>query len=221
MSNITQPLRDLTKTDSDFLWEESVHGAAFGKIKQMLSQAPILSYYEPALALTLQCDTSEGGLGACILQNDQPIAYASRALTDAEGRYAQIEKEMLAIIFGLERFNQYVYGRPVLVESDHKPLEMIHKKALQAAPKHLQRMLLRAQRYINIVYKKGQHMYIADTLSRAYLQGNDQHEAVEKELEMVHMADYLPISDGRLKEIQHNTESDDTLKTLKDVILQG
>ena len=82
--------------------------------------------------------------------------------------------------------------------------------------------ILRAQRYnIRIVYKKGQHMYIADTLSRAYLQGNDQREAVEKELETVHMADYLPFSDGRLKEIQRITESDDTLKTLKNVILQG
>ena len=174
-----------------------MHGAAFEKIKQMLSQAPVLSYYDPALALTLQCDASEGDIGACLLQNDQPFAYASRALTDAEGGYAQIEKEMLAIIFGLERFNQYVYGRPVLVGSDHKPLEMIHKKALQAGPKRLQRMLLRAQRYdINIVYKKG-HMYIADTLSRAYLQGNDQSEAVEKELETVHMAVYLPISDSK------------------------
>ena len=83
-------------------------------------------------------------------------------------------------------------------------------------------MILGAQRNdINIVYKKGQHMYIADTLSRAYLQGNDQREAVEKELETVHMADYLPISNGRLKEIQRITESDDTLKTLKNVILQG
>ena len=97
MSNITQPLRDLTKTDSDFLWEESVHRAAFEKIKHMLSQAPVLSYYDPALALTLQCDASEGGLGTCVLQNEQPIAYASRALTDVERRYAQIKKEILAI----------------------------------------------------------------------------------------------------------------------------
>ena len=79
MSNITQPLRDLTKIDNEFLWEESVHGAAFEKIKQMLSQAPVLSYYDPALAPTLQCDASEDGLGDCILKNDQPIGYASRA----------------------------------------------------------------------------------------------------------------------------------------------
>ena len=69
-----------------------------------------------------------------------------------------------------------------MVESDHKPLEMIRKKALQAAPKRLQGMFLRAQRYdINMVYKKGQHMYIADTLSRAYMKGNDQRETVEKD----------------------------------------
>ena len=141
-----------------------------------------------------------------------------------EGSYAQIEKEMLAIIFGLEHFDQYVYGRPVLVDSDHKPLEMIHKKALHAAPKCLQRMALRAQRYnINSLQERSAHVHC-----RAYLQGNNQREAVEKELEKVHTANYLPISDGylpisdgRLKEIQRNTESDDTLKMLKNVILQG
>ena len=122
----------------------------------------------------------------------------------------------MAIIFGLDRFDKNVYVRPVLVELNHKPLEMIHKKALLEAPICLQRMLLRAHRYdINIVYKKGQHMCIADTLSRAYLQGNDQREGVEKELETVHMANYLPISDGRLKVIQRNTESDDRLKEIQ------
>ena len=139
-----------------------------------------------------------------------------------ETRYAQIEKEMLAIILGLERFDHYAYGRPITVESDHKPLEMINKKALQAAPKRLQRMLLRAQRYeIDIIYKKGCHMYIADTLSRAYMQGNDMREDVEKEVETIHMADYLPISDSRLRDIQQNTETDDTLQTLKAAILHG
>ena len=168
ISGVTQPLRDLIKDDTDFLWDESVHGAAVVKIKKMLSETPVLRYFDPSVPLTLQCDASERGLGACILQKEQPIAYASRSLTDAETRYAQIEKEMLAIIFGLKRFDHYAYGRPITVESDHKPLEMINKKALQAAPKRLQRMLLRAQRYeIDIIYKKGCHMYIADTLSRA------------------------------------------------------
>ena len=60
-------------------------------------------------SLTLQCDASDEGLGAILLQKDQPIASASRSLTDAESRYAQMEKEPLAILYGLERFHTYTY----------------------------------------------------------------------------------------------------------------
>eukprot|EP00731_Ephydatia_muelleri_P019266 Em0012g91a len=72
--------------------------------------------------VTVRCDASNIGLGAVLLQENQPIAYASHALTDTEKRYAQIEKELLAIVYALEKFNQYVYGKTVQVESDHKPL---------------------------------------------------------------------------------------------------
>ena len=98
-----------------------------------------------------------------------PIA-ASRALTDVESRYAQIEKELLAVVFGLERFHLYTYGRPVNVQSDHKQLEIITVKPLHRAPKRLQRLLVRMLSYdVTIRYKPGKEMYLADTLSRAYL----------------------------------------------------
>ena len=83
----------------------------------------------------LQCDTSLNGLGACLMQNNKSVAYASRSLTQTEVQYAQIEKEMLAIVFGMEKFKTYLYGRKVLVESDHKPLESILKKSILNAPK--------------------------------------------------------------------------------------
>ena len=70
------------------------------------------------------------GLGACLLQDTQLVAYASRSLTPTEVQYAQIEKEMLSIVFGMERFESYLYGRKVILESDHKPLESILKKSL-------------------------------------------------------------------------------------------
>lgn len=91
----------------------------------------------------LQCDAFETGLGATLLQEGQPVAYASRSFTDTERTYAQIEKELLAIVFGAEKFNQYTCGRKVVVESDHKSLEVIYQKPFVAAPKRLQRMLLR------------------------------------------------------------------------------
>ena len=77
--------------------------------------------------------------------NGSPIAYASRALTETETRYAQIEKEMFAIVFSLEKFHQFSFGRSVQVESDHKPLEAILQKLLCAAPRRLQGMMLRIQ----------------------------------------------------------------------------
>jgi hypothetical protein len=100
-----------------------------------VSTAPVLSYYDPKIELEIQCDASKKGLGAELLQNGKPIAYASRTLTDTEQRYAQIEKEMLAIVFSLEKFNQYTYGRHVKIQSDHKPLESILKTSLACAPR--------------------------------------------------------------------------------------
>lgn len=95
--------------------------------------------------------------------------YASRSLTDTEVNYAQIEKEMLAILFGVERFEQCVYGRLTKIQTDHKPLESIFRKSLLSAPKRLQRMLLRLQKFdLHVSYKKGSEMYLADTLSRAF-----------------------------------------------------
>ena len=106
----------------------------------------------------LQCDASDTGLGATLLQNGQPVAYASRYLTDTERNYTQIEKELLTIVFGAGKFNRYTYGRKVFVESDHKLLEVIYQKPLVAAPKRLQRMLLRLQKYVlEIYFKPGQH----------------------------------------------------------------
>ena len=102
------------------------------------------------------------GLGAALLQNGQPVAYASRALPSAETRYAQIEKELLAIVFACERFYTYIYGRDVVhVDSDHKPLETIVLKPLHAAPQCLQRMLLRLQKYnFELCYKRGCVMFL-------------------------------------------------------------
>lgn len=129
---------------------------------------PILKYFDTDKNTVVQCDASESGLGACIMQDGHPIAYASRSLTQTECNYAQIEKELLAIVFAMERFENYVYGRHVTVESDHKPLEIICKKSLLSAPKRLQRMQLRLQKFdFTVEYKKGTKMYLADTLSRA------------------------------------------------------
>ena len=110
LSDVMEPLRQLTHNDVEWQWTET-HNKAFDKIKQLVTQAPILTYYDPQKPLTIQCDASQSGLGSCLLQDEKPVVFASRALTDVETRYAQIEKELLAIVFSLEKFNQYTYGR--------------------------------------------------------------------------------------------------------------
>ena len=84
--------------------------------------------------LEIQCDSSQSGLHAALIQNGHPIAYSSRALTETESRYAQIEKEMLAILFSVEKFNDFTFGRRTVVHTDHKPIESIFMKPLHRAP---------------------------------------------------------------------------------------
>ena len=97
------------------------------------------------------------------------MAITTRPCFPGYINYAQIEKELLTILFGVERFQQCVYGRRVDIETDHKPLESIFKRSLYSAPKRLQRMISRLQKFDLLVsYKKGTEMYLADTLSRAF-----------------------------------------------------
>ena len=84
--------------------------------------------------LEIQCDSSQSGLGAALIQNGHPIAYSSRALTETESHYAQIGKEMLAIVFSVEKFNDFTFGRRTVVHTDHKPIESIFMKPLHRAP---------------------------------------------------------------------------------------
>ena len=102
-------------------------------------------------------------------------------MNETQCRYAQIEKELLAVVFACKRFHQYVYGKHMTIESDYKPLEAIFKKPLSQAHSRLQKMFMQLQAYdITLVYKKGAEMYIADALSRAYPPGitDEQFEEI-------------------------------------------
>ena len=170
LADESEHLRRLTDKDAEWVWEKH-HQDAFDRIKKLVANHPVLCYYDVSKPVSIQCDSSETGLGAALLQDGQPVAFASRTLTPTERGYAQIEKECLAIVFSCDRFNQYIYGREsVHAQSDHKPLETIFVKPLTAAPKRLQGMLLRLQKFnLEVRYKKGTEMFIADTLSRAPL----------------------------------------------------
>ena len=172
----------------------------------------------------MQCDVSSLGIGAAILQDTNILAYASRALTPTEQGYAQIEKELLAVVFALRKFDHYTYGRSVKVERDHKPLQIIMKKPLLDAPKRLQRMLLQLQRYdIDLIYKPGKEMFLADTLSRAFSPSAkyEEQDKLEKELEVVCALEDTQLQDMILDEIVQATHTDPTLRAVKELIQHG
>ena len=216
LADLVKPLRDLVKKENEFVWELEVHGKCLEKLKNVLTEAPVLKFFNSQKKTVLQCDASLGGLGACLLEDGHPVVYVSRALTASEINYAQIEKELLSIVFGVERFASYVCGRKVFIQTDHKPLESIMKKSLLSASKRLQRMLLRLQKFdIQVAYSKGTDMHIADPLSKAYLPSTSQDEEVQEdvwsvydirsptelEAEYVNMAEFVPIRQTTLAEI--------------------
>ena len=167
LSGMSEPLRQLTSDKVEWQWTHEQE-EAFRKIKAALSSAPLLAFFDKEFDTTAQCDASQSALGAVLMQQGRPITFASRTLTPAEINYAQIEKELLAVVFALERFDHYTFGRKVTVENDHKPLQSIMLKPIASAPKRLQRMLLRLQRYsFDLVYVPGSRLDVADALSRA------------------------------------------------------
>lgn len=189
-------LTRLLRKDISWSWEQG-HRCAFEKLKDLLCNAPVLALYDVSGPVIISVDASSVALGAVLLQEGRPIEYASRTLTETQVRYAQIEKEMLAIVFACEKFHQYIYGKQrVLIESDHKPLESIFKKSLDSIPARLQRMILKLQGYdLYVTYKPGKLMFLPDTLSRAPLPDlyDDKiSKAVLYQLEMV--INNIPIS---------------------------
>ena len=235
LSELTTPIRTMLKDDPEFVWEESVHGECFKRVKAVIASAPVLKYFDPSVEAVLQCDASRHGLGACLMQNGQPVAYASRSQTETECNYVQMEKELLAIVFGVEKFESYLYGRKFKVETDHKPLESILKKSLLSAPKRLQRMMLPLQNFdFEVEYNKGTLLHLADTLSRAYLPHGqvkcskedvfltlDVRSPIDQEVESVNASSFVSISPQGLARVQQTTEADGEMVLLKAVIQTG
>lgn len=209
-------LRMLLKKESEWMWEPQ-HSNAIDNLKNKLSNAPVLALYSESAPVVVSVDASSVALGAVLLQEGRPVEFASLTLTETQSRYAHIEKEMLAIVFGVERFRQYIYGRSdVTVHSDHKPLEALFKKPLVSVPARLQRMMMRVQGYdFKVVYTPGKYMYIADALSRAPL-SEMMHEQVSDEVEVqtCFMINNMPYSCTKMEAIKKESETDSDCKSL-------
>lgn len=223
-SDLTKPLRNLLKKDALFYWDENL-SKNFEIIKTKLVKAPTLAIYDPNKEIRLSVDASSVGLGAVVLQNGKPLAYASKALTETQQRYAQIEKEMLAIVFGVEKFDQFLYGREIVIETDHKPLIAIQDKPLNRVPIRLQRMMLKLQPYtFKLIYKPGKEMIIPDVLSRDFNENSvDKITPLEKEIDVqIHLlVNNLPVSKNTFKLIQESYSKDENIAQLKEYIVKG
>ena len=171
LSELTQPLRELLSAKRSWTWS-SHQEEAFNKIKQELTNPTTLALYNPTAPTKVSADASSFGLGAVLLQqhehNWKPVAFASRVMTDTEKNYAQIEKEALATTWACEKFSNYILGKTIKIESDHKPLvPLLNSKRLDNLPPRILRFRLRMARYSYVVeHVPGKLLYSADTLSR-------------------------------------------------------
>ena len=149
-------------------------------------------------------------------QEERIISFASKALTPAEQRYANIEREYLAVVYGVEKFHTYLYGSDFTVNSDHSPLEKIHMKDLADTPPRLQRMKLRLQCYrFELIYKKGSKMALADYLSR-HAPGSDRHTLITSQT--IHSIQW---SANKLDALRIETNRDPVLSSLRDIVVTG
>ena len=172
LASLLHPLHSLLQHKKTWKWTKECK-EVFRKAKKQLSSAPVLAHYNPQLPLQLAGDASSYGVGAVLSHkypdgSERPIAYASRTLLPSERNYAQIEKEALALIFGIQKFHQYIYGRKFTLITDHHPLLAIlgPKRGIPSiAAASMQRwaLVLSAYQY-DIVYRSTRDHANADCL---------------------------------------------------------
>ena len=220
LSHYMELLRAMLKKDNIFHWEEQ-QTQSFQKIKALIAKANEmpLRYYDRTKPVKVQADASLRGLGACLIQkhhgDDQPIAFASKSLTDVETRYANTERELLAIVFACQCFSTYLLRRSFIAESDHKPLEMIAMKNLANVPPHLLRMLLELQRYdVTIKYRPGAQMQLANALSRCPARASP-------EIKLDMRVDYIAFTKPWIEKLKDSTQRDPILETVYQLTQQG
>ena len=227
LSNTLTPLYALLQKQVEWRWGKAQE-EAFNSAKQLLSSLRVLAHFNPAKELLLACDASPYGVGAVLSQvlddgSDRPVAFASRSLTPAEKRYSQLDKEGLAIIFGVKRFHQYLLGRHFTILSDHKPLQHLFddSRAIpQMASARLQRWALTLGAYdYSIVYKPGKDHANADMCSRLPLPTSLTETPVPAEL--VFLMEQLNASPVTAGQVKAWTDKDTILSRVHDAILRG
>ena len=229
LAELTKPLRDLLKKENEWVWGPDQE-EAFKKLKMLLSSSPILQHYNPNKPTMVSADASSYGIGGVLMQKDsegwKPVFYASRAMTSTEQRYAQVEKEALAMTWICEKFSDFLIGmNDFTIETDHKPLLALMKtKQLDELTPRIQRFRMRMMRFsYHVVYTAGKNLATADALSRIPISSpGTEEERKEQEIRAYvrSVMDCLPATDKRLEEVRREQELDETCRSVKGFVLR-
>jgi hypothetical protein len=224
LSGLLNPLHSLLKKESDWKWNPKCE-RAFTEAKRTLLSDRVLAHYEEGRELVLSVDSSAYGLGAVLAHRyengvERPVSCVSRTLSAPERNYSQLDKEALAILFGVTKHHQYLYGRRFTLRTDHQPLTYIfgEKGGIpQTAASRLQRWAARLAAYdFMIEFVRSADNGPADALSRLPLpQEGSRTDSIDY-LNLVE--EYLPIC---FKEVAKETEKDPVLCKIKGFVLFG
>ena len=173
LSAQTDILRQLLKKDNTWNWTDE-HTTAFENLKQKITEIPCLAHYNSNFPNVITTDASTKGLGATLWQGQpngdlKPIGFASRFLSDTEKKYAINELELLAVVWGLEHFRLYIYGKPIKLLTDHQALEPLIKRnrSNKTYSARLTRWLDSLAHFtINVSHIAGNNLALTDYLSR-------------------------------------------------------
>ena len=221
LSSTLAPLYRLLHKDAKFSWKRE-QDEAFRAAKQALQNDSLLIHYDSTKPLVVACDASQYGLGAVLSHTledgtERPIAYVSRTLTQAEKNYSQLEKEGLAIVFGVKKFHNYLYGRHFTIESDHQPLSFLFNESKgisQMASSRIQRWALTLGAYhYTIRYKPGSTLSNADALSRLPRSLTTSGDVLPGDL--VHLLEHLSTTSVKAENIKEWTAKDPVLSQVK------
>ena len=228
IAEIGKPLRELLSTKRAWLWG-SEQEQAFNELKLELTRPTVLALYDPAARSKVSADASSFGLGAVLLQENsqsewRPVAYASRSLSETERRYAQIEKEVLAVTWSCEKFSDYILGSRFEIETDHKPLvPILSSKHLNDLPPRVLRFRLRMAKFdYSISHVPGKLLYTADALSRDPTP-EQEPTTLQKEVEVFvnSLTKTLPASEQRLEMYRQAQEQDEVCIQVREYCLMG
>ena len=225
LSTKLKPLNNLLKSETKWQWTPECE-KTFLEVKQILQSAPILAHYDPKLPVTVACDASPVGIAAVLSHrysdgSERPVAYASRTLTKAEMKYAQIDREALAIIFGVKKFNEYLFGRSFILITDNRPLTHIFapsKMLPTVANARIQRwaIYLGAHNY-TIEHRSAKDHTNVDGLSRLPAETEDDEEDPVKILHVSQM-ETIPVTS---RNIAQETIKDPILKKVLNYTMNG